>query len=226
MKNIILVFLSLALLASCSNKRYSSASSWEYSDSQSGGFASEEYKAKDIEELNNDRMVMYDASMRLKVKKLEGQAQQAVEIAKAKGGFMVNISDSFVRLRVPAESLKQAMDEIAGLGKLDSRNISGSDVTDNYSDFKLRLENAEKTRDRYLEILAKAEQVSDILLIEKELERINLNIERYKGMMNGMDKRVKYSSLNVYFKEKPKLGPLGFIFYNIGRGIKWLFVRG
>jgi hypothetical protein len=30
--------------------------------------------------------------------------------------------------------------------------------------------------------------------------------------------------VNVY--EKPKLGVLGYVFVGIGKGVKWLFVRG
>jgi hypothetical protein len=52
------------------------------------------------------------------------------------------------------------------------KNIAGEDVTEEYRDLEIRLDSAEKTRQRYLELLNKAERVKEILKIEKELERL------------------------------------------------------
>jgi hypothetical protein len=66
--------------------------------------------------------------------------------------------------------------------------------------------------------------VNDILSIEKELERINTEIEILEGRIKYAELSVTYSSITVRFKEKAKPGPLGWIFYGFYRGIKWLFV--
>ena len=44
-------------------------------------------------------------------------------------------------------------------------------------DLEIRLENAEKARNRYLELLDKAETVGEVLSVEKELERLNEKID-------------------------------------------------
>ncbi|MDR1024131.1 MAG: DUF4349 domain-containing protein, partial [Treponema sp.] len=66
--------------------------------------------------------------------------------------------------------------------------------------------------------------VSDILSIEKELERINTEIELLEGRIKYAELSVEYSDITVRFREKAKPGPFGWIFYGFYRGIRWLFV--
>jgi hypothetical protein len=85
---------------------------------------------------------------------------------------------------VKSEHLNDAIKEISELGKVQGKSLSGQDVTEEYLDFQIRLENAEKSRERYLELLAKAENVEAALKVEKELERLNGTIDLLKGKMN------------------------------------------
>jgi hypothetical protein len=98
-------------------------------------------------------------------------------------------------------------------------------VTDQYADFSIRLENAEKARMRYLELLEKAENVQSALLVEKELERLNETIELLKGQMNRIDHLAAYSTITVYLTEKKKPGVLGYIGIGLYKSVKGLFVR-
>jgi predicted nuclease with TOPRIM domain len=107
-----------------------------------------------------------------------------------------------------------------------SKSVSTTDVSDNYADVKIRLDNAEKARTRYLELLAKAENVEAALKVEKELERLNTEIDQLRGQMIKMEHDVRFSTLTVSVNQKQKLGPLGYLFVGIGKGIGWLFVRG
>ena len=79
-------------------------------------------------------------------------------------------------------------------------------------------------RGRYLALLEKANTVSDILGIEKELERINTEIELLEGRIKHAESSVEFSSITVRFREKAKPGPIGWIFYGLYRGIMWLFI--
>jgi hypothetical protein len=63
-----------------------------------------------------------------------------------------------------------------------------------------------------------------MLSIEKELERINLEIERLEGRMQLAEFNVSYSNITIRFREKARPGPVGWVFYGLFRGIKWLFV--
>ncbi len=122
--------------------------------------------------------------------------------------------------------LDTAIAAIAALGEITSKNIIGNDVTDRYTDYEIRLENAQSARKRYLELLSQAENVSAALMVEKELERLNTEIDLLEGQMRSITQNVQYSSITVYLNEKVKPGILGYIGIGIYEGVKWLFVRG
>lgn len=172
-----------------------------------------------------ERKIIYNGSMTVKVKKLENQTKEIIEKADAFGGYMVSSNLGNVTVRIPAAKLESFMNEVATYGEVENRNVYSEDVTDSYADINMRLENAQKARKRYLELLEQATEVADILSVEKELERLNGEIERMKGLINSYDKRIEYSSVSVYFIEKVKPGPVGYVFYYLYKGVKFLFVR-
>ena len=140
-------------------------------------------------------------------------------------GYVSSMGTYQTIVRVKSPYLNQAIADISLLGKLKSKNLTGRDVSEQYYDFKIRLENAEKARARYLELLAKAEDVSAALLVERELERLNGEIDVLKGRMNRMDHLSDYATITIEWKERKKLGILGYIGKGLYEGVRWLFVR-
>lgn len=176
-------------------------------------------------EVPEARKVLYSANLTVVVAQPDSAVARTVRLANAYEGFMTSTSNTSALIRVPSARFAEAMDEIATYGKLKEKNINGRDVTDEYLDLGIRLENAEKSRNRYLELLARAETVEAALAVERELERLNEIIDRYKGQINRIDQLEAYSTIQVYFQQKAKLGPLGAVFKGLYSGVKWLFVR-
>jgi polyhydroxyalkanoate synthesis regulator phasin len=222
MKNTLWITLValLSLNFACTQAAYESASGGNYQTQADKSL----YEEGEFEQA--ERKIIYNGSMSIKVKDLEDQTNQVIEKAKAQGGYMVSSDIDRVTVRIPAEKLNSFMDEMATFGTVESRNVYSQDITDQYADMSMRVENAEKARKRYLELLEQATEVSDILAIEKELERLNGEIERLQGQINSYDKQVQYSSVSIYFIEKVKPGPVGYIFLGLYKAVKFLFVRG
>jgi hypothetical protein len=230
MKNwftLILAGLLALFLASCASRERSPAysSGWNYNSQNRGGFSNKmlDYNQQKAEE--DRRMIIYNASLSLEGKNADTIGARVVGVAKRLKGFVVSAGNNSTTIRVPADSLKLAITMIETLGKVKSKNISGNDVTDEFTDYNTRLENAEKSRKRYLELLAKAVTVDEILKVEKELERLNTDIDLLKGKMNRIDHLVNYSTVTVYHTEKTKPGIIGYVFVGLYKGVKWLFVR-
>jgi hypothetical protein len=124
------------------------------------------------------------------------------------------------------------LDSARTLGEKESEEISGNDITDEYRDNTAVLTNLKKVRERYLALLDKAKTVEEILKVEAELERVNSQIEKLEGTIKYAEQSVTYSLITVKFNEKEKPvqvmkmrpGPIGWIFYGLYKGIKWLFV--
>ncbi len=194
---------------------------------EAGATANAYRNQEDVEQdkVVQERKVLKAASLSVVVAQPDSAVAKTVRLASAYGGFMTSTANNLAVIRVPANRFNEAMDEIAEYGKLKDKRITGEDVTDSYLDLGIRLENAEKSRKRYLELLARAETVEAALAVERELERLNEIIDRYKGQRNRMDKLEQFATIRVNFQQKAKLGPLGFLFKGLYSGVKWLFVR-
>ncbi|MDX2301582.1 MAG: DUF4349 domain-containing protein [Microscillaceae bacterium] len=184
---------------------------------------SEVLESKDVK--LKERIMIYEAFLELVVLEPDSLREPFQKIAQKYEGYLVRFSPESAGIRVKSENLNQALAELELLGKVRNKRITGEDVTDYYLDAQIRLENAEKTRKRFLELLDKAQNVEEILQIEKELGRINEQIDLLKGKINALDQRAALSLIEINIHQKVKLGPLGYITYGLYKGVAWLFVR-
>ena len=178
------------------------------------------YETKTIE-----RKILFSAFISLTVDKPDTANIYIEKIAKKYNGYVNEVGTYRTVIRIKSTNLDSAIKDISALGKVQNRNISGQDVTDEYLDYQIRLENAEKSRKRYLELLAKAENVEAALKVEKELERLNGTIDLLKGKMNRINHLSDFSTITINLKEKKKPGLLGYIGIGLYHSVKWLFIR-
>jgi len=209
-----LVVFSLAFSSCAGGAQASPAPSYDSGEAILNGRSSE----------NDDRMVTYSASLEITVKDPDKTREMILEYVKIYNGFIVRESDNFITSRIPSKNMDNFLNSSKTLGKIENETKTGTDITDQYRDNILRLESLKNVRERYLALLDRADSVNDILSIEKELERVNVEIERLEGKVNQAELSVSYSSITVRFREKAKPGPVGWIFYGLYRGLKWLFV--
>jgi hypothetical protein len=161
---------------------------------------------------------------------IEEAAKAAAGICTQLKGWVVYESMNRVVLRIPSESLDTALEQIGALGDVTAQTVTGTDVTDQHRDNGIRLDNLEKSRQRYLKLLEAAEDVKAALSVEKELQRVTLAIERLKGQQKSLETSIAFSLVTVGFsgayppKAKPTPGPLGWVFYGLWWFVKWLFV--
>jgi hypothetical protein len=217
-----LIILSF-LLFSCASKapalNRSEADSAYDSDA---GYTSNRRSSQDA--ATEERMITYSVSLELSVKDTEETKKILLEQVETNKGFVVRESDNYITARIPAENMDAFLVKSRTLGKIENESKTGTDITDQYRDNVIRLENLKTVRAKYLALLEKANTVTDILSIEKELERVNTQIEIMEGRIQYAEASVAYSSITVRFKEKAKPGPVGWIFYGLYRGVKWLFI--
>ena len=179
---------------------------------------------------NNSRMIAYTVSLVLTVKSTDDAKRQVLEQIKGNKGFVITETQDQITTRIPAENMDGFLKSVRTLGKIYHESKNGVDITDQYRDNTLRLSTLKSVRDRYLALLEKAEAVSDILSIEKELERVNLEIEGLEGQIKYAEQSVAYSSITVRLRtESPPVkpvrpGPVGWVFYGLYHGVKWLLV--
>lgn len=212
----------------CETQRTAKTAS--YGNADSFGWTDKNESFNEVENEIPDetrRLITYDATLNLTIKiEADSAIQHLFLIAEKFQGYVSSSSNYSTTMEIKSQFLDSAIVDISLLGELTSKSIYGNDVTNQYYDLNIRLENAQSARKRYLELLAQAENVTAALLVEKELERLNREIDLYEGEMKGLQQQVQYSSVTVYLQEKVKPGVLGYIGIGIYESIKWLFVRG
>jgi len=108
-------------------------------------------------------------------------------------------------IRVNTENFDKLLGEICtGVEFFDKRVIDVNDVTEEYLDIQARLKTKKELENRYLELLKKANKVSEILEIEKQISYLRTEIESIEGRLNYLKNRIEFSTLTLTYYVKTK----------------------
>ena len=166
-----------------------------------------------------DRKIVRTATLELEVEDVGASVQEVESVAVAASGF-VSESNVFVdaspegdgggdgaprrtqtasvTIRVPAESYSSVMGELRGIAKeVRSERSEAAEVTEEYTDLEARLRNLEATEASYLELLAKAGEIADILAVQDRLNGVRLEIEQVQGRINLLDSMTDLATITV-----------------------------
>ena len=174
-----------------------------------------------------DRKMTWNASLDVGVKgekDVEPAVEKARKIAEDRGGFAASESTNAVVLRVPSAELDAAIEEIEKLGDVQDKWVTGDDVTEGYADLEVRIENAKRFQERLRDLAAKAGSVEELLAVEKEQARVTTELEQLEAQMRLLQSNVSLATIRVSIAKKVTPGPLGWVFYGVYRGVKWLFI--
>jgi hypothetical protein len=160
---------------------------------------------------NADRMIVYTVNLRLEVADTDKAVNDITAIAAQYKGYIAasNLSrdpqgqmQGTITLRIPAESLDAAQQQIEAVGlKVLSRNKNSNDVTDQYTDLNARMTNLVATRDELRQLLdsvrEKSNKAEDILAVYNQLTSIQGQIEQLKGQMNLLERTTALATITI-----------------------------
>ena len=111
--------------------------------------------------------------------------------------------NSFLTARIPAEKLDRFLETLETVsGRITQKDVSAENMTEQYKDLRGRLDNATVQRDRLRELLDQAENVSDLMQIERSLTEAQSTVEALTGQINHLDQRVSYSTVSISLNEE------------------------
>jgi hypothetical protein len=148
---------------------------------------------------NRERMLVQRGDLAVEVARPEESARSFLQQVAAFGGYLQSQNGTRVVVRLPVQHFDAAFAAVHGLGRVLRESRSANDVTEEFVDLGIRLETARKSRERLLEVLAKAEKVEDILKVEAELRRLTEEIERMEGRRKFLADQVALATLAVEF---------------------------
>jgi len=108
-------------------------------------------------------------------------------------------------LRVPAAQLDATLAEVRNLGRVESEQQKGEEVTEQVVDLDARLANSRITEQRLAAILRTSTgKISDVLEVEDAIDRVRGDIERMEAERKDLGDRIAYATLHVLINEEYK----------------------
>lgn len=167
-------------------------------------------------ELTVERLVIRNANLTVVVTDPAASVDDISRMAERMGGFVVSsnvfqraygestLSEPLVAkhatitIRVPSDQLDEALEMIeADAVEVRNRNVSGQDVTEEFTDLESRLTNLEAAEEQLREILDNAFETEDVLRVFEELRRVREEIELIRGRMEYLQESARLSAITV-----------------------------
>jgi hypothetical protein len=169
-----------------------------------------------------ERMVIKNANLSIVVGDPLKTLDEISAMANDMGGFVVSsnvwqttlnngakVPHGSINIRIPAEKFDEALDTIkAGAGEINSENVSGEDVTGDYTDLSSQLRNWEAAEAQLQEIMDNSKDTEDVLSVYNELARVRENIEVIKGRMKYYEQSAAMSLISVDVSGDEEAQPL------------------
>jgi len=108
-------------------------------------------------------------------------------------------------LRIPKERLNAVTSSLDTLGNVVSLRSDAENITSQFYDTESRLNSYKTQETRLLDMLAKADNVKDMIDIESRLGDIRYQIESLTSTLRNWQNSVDYSTLNIFIREVAKL---------------------
>lgn len=172
-------------------------------------------EASDLD-LPASRMVIKTGSLGIRVKDVDKAYSQTLMLVEAKGGYVQSgtVSESGgaradLTIKVNPEGFLALVSALEELGNVETKTISGQDVTEEYYDLSAELETQLEMKARFFELLKQAKNVDEAITVEQQLERIGYNVNRIKGRMKYLETMVGESTitLSLYSESRPVSEP-------------------
>jgi len=139
-------------------------------------------------------------------------------------GLILSESAELVKLRVPEAALDDALRALAELAPITESTQRAPEVSGVVTDLRVRVQTNRALRDRLVALLERASTVEEILAVERELGRVTETLALAEVQLAAQEGKVSFAEVHVRVDDPPTPGPVGWVFYGLFKGVKWLFV--
>jgi hypothetical protein len=165
-----------------------------------------ESKSKIVKKV--DQKIIKEGNIRFETSDLERTYSQISTNIKEANGNVQNDTEGKdygtvyrkLVVRIPSQNFDVLIQNISkGVDYFDTKEITAEDVTAQYIDIEARLKAKKSLENRYIELLGKANEVSEMLEIEKQLSTIREDVEATQGKLNYLQNRISESTITIDF---------------------------
>lgn len=154
--------------------------------------------------------MIYRANLELETQEFDKARADIQTLTQALGGYFeeqstfsynANYRSASYTVRVPAERFQEFLNQAGELFSIRSQTQSAENVSEYYYDMESRLETAKIKLARLQDLLAKAENMEDIITIESAISDTEYQIENLSGELRHYDSLIGYSTIYVSLQE-------------------------
>jgi hypothetical protein len=154
----------------------------------------------------DQRSIIYTGTITIQVKDVNAAAAQATGIAGVTGGFIGGderqsgtggTDTATLKLRIPAAKFGSALEQIAKLGKEESRAINTEDVTEQVVDLDARIAVQQARVDSGRKLLGQAKSLDDLVMLEKEVATRESDLASLQGKKRRLADLTALSTVTV-----------------------------
>jgi hypothetical protein len=149
---------------------------------------------------------------RVEIEVKAGTFQEALDdaqaIADSHGGYVLasetdgdESERGRVVIRVPSQEFEKAMSDARSLGSVKGEEVVGQDVSQEFIDLEARLRNYTAQEAVLLRLMDRAQSVTDTIRVQRELEDIQLQIERIRGRLRYLDDQTSFGTISIALRE-------------------------
>ena len=111
-------------------------------------------------------------------------------------------------IRVPADRVEEFTEDVGGISNIVRQSKTVQDVTLNYVATESRLKALETEEARLLELLAQAENMTDLLEIESRLTEVRYELENAASQKRLYDNQIDYATIYLNIEEVQEYTPV------------------
>jgi hypothetical protein len=234
MSKVLLATISLFIFHACGG---GSGNSYDSSEAVVESVPQEVYEEislkKSVDQTNNtpiEQKIIKTGNLSFETTDIEQTFQLIQTQVKQLNGYIQNDRTSrygeryerSLSVRIPVTRFESFVDTLEQHVKVfDQKEINAQDVTEEFVDLQARLKAKRALEERYLQLLAKANNIKDMLEIERQLAQIREEIEAREGRLKYLEKQVAFSTLHISFYEmvSVKHAPSQSYFNRMGRAL-------
>ena len=161
------------------------------------------------------RMVVKSGTAEVQVPQgtLEDRYARLKSIVNASGGYLYGTQYGEtetqkyyeVTVKLPPAAFENLPQALRGIGDVKSLDTSTSDVTEQYIDLAVRIQNLQAEKARLMEFYNRTANVSELLDVEREVTRVQTEIERLTAQKLQMERQAELSTMRVRIYEESPL---------------------
>jgi hypothetical protein len=151
------------------------------------------------------RLLIYHADLRLKVADVPRASTSLDSLVHRNGGYLSAATEvreegewrQAMTIRVAPSRFQPLMAALCGLGTVEEKKLTTDDVTAQHADVAARLTTKRAVEKRYIDLLARARKISEILEIEGKIGEVREEIESTESRLKALNDEVAYSTISL-----------------------------